>query len=304
MERSDLVTFDEAVLQSFFRFMRERHNIFERRFIRGEAPPWTTDPVLANYKYTNVYRELDRGTIWLQRRVLETDDLDQMEKLFWVMAYRIGFSPDTFDGFWSLYGRSVDEQTLSNLVIYLSNCRGGIWTDAYTVTPVQYAGSHKKYENIVSGILLQLRPRLQYLIDQMMAAENLKQCHIIIQSSLGFGDFLAYEVVCDLMYPGGLLWGRFTEDDWVNVGPGAKRGLNYMITHRNGMSYAEIIKILKDGQDGYFARFGIVPIVWNGKKLTLRCIEHALCEFSKYQRIQIGEGTTRRFKPTKKELGL
>jgi hypothetical protein len=46
------------------KFMKARHAIFLARR-EGANPPWTRDPILQTYKFTNVYRELDRVTVWV-----------------------------------------------------------------------------------------------------------------------------------------------------------------------------------------------------------------------------------------------
>ena len=43
------------VYESYWRFAAQRQAVFFRR-VRGETPPWTNNPVLAVYKFTNAYR--------------------------------------------------------------------------------------------------------------------------------------------------------------------------------------------------------------------------------------------------------
>ena len=45
-------------------FMSERYAIFKRRKA-GEKWPWTTDPILRDAKFCNVFRESDRTSIWI-----------------------------------------------------------------------------------------------------------------------------------------------------------------------------------------------------------------------------------------------
>ena len=49
----------------FNNYMIERHSIYERR-AEGQPYPWTDDPILKEYSFCNVYRELDRVTIWIR----------------------------------------------------------------------------------------------------------------------------------------------------------------------------------------------------------------------------------------------
>lgn len=62
------VELDESQVAQFFADARERHAIYLRRRA-GQPKPWTDDPVMQNYKITNVFRELDRTTTWIRTHV-------------------------------------------------------------------------------------------------------------------------------------------------------------------------------------------------------------------------------------------
>src|SRR5207237_6795227 len=57
------------VYETYWRFAFERQEIFLKR-ARGEAPPWTHDPILQKYKFTNVYRACDRVSQYLIQEVI------------------------------------------------------------------------------------------------------------------------------------------------------------------------------------------------------------------------------------------
>ncbi|TXH55942.1 MAG: hypothetical protein E6Q97_07670, partial [Desulfurellales bacterium] len=50
-----------VTIDDFWNWVNERHAIHLRRYA-GEEPPWTNDPVLQQFRFTEVFRELDRGT--------------------------------------------------------------------------------------------------------------------------------------------------------------------------------------------------------------------------------------------------
>jgi hypothetical protein len=58
--------YGETTIQAFFDFINERHRIWCLRN-NGLPRPWTDDPVLLDWSFTNVFRELDTGTIALKR---------------------------------------------------------------------------------------------------------------------------------------------------------------------------------------------------------------------------------------------
>ncbi len=124
------------------------------------------------------------------------------------------------------------------------------------------------------------------------------QAHALLTRLPGIGRFLAYEILIDACYEPCIL--AFGENDWVNAGPGAKLGLSTMLNMEEGrprgeMAWAGLIVSLKEYQelDRYSAR-----VTLRGPHLTLRNVEHQLCEFSKYQRIRRGLRYKRNYKAT------
>jgi hypothetical protein len=56
--------------ERFFAYARERHQIYLNRE-QGQPKPWTEEPVLQQYRFTNVFRELDKTTLWFKDKVRE-----------------------------------------------------------------------------------------------------------------------------------------------------------------------------------------------------------------------------------------
>src|SRR3990167_9532028 len=78
---------NEEEIKNFFHFINERQEIWYKRFINKEDPPWTNDKILQKWKFCNVYRENDSGTIFLQENILNTKS--DIELLFKIIVYRI-----------------------------------------------------------------------------------------------------------------------------------------------------------------------------------------------------------------------
>jgi hypothetical protein len=60
----------EHRVEAFFAYARERHSIYLKR-LAGDPWPWTSDPILQQYRFTNVFRELDKTTQWFKKNVRE-----------------------------------------------------------------------------------------------------------------------------------------------------------------------------------------------------------------------------------------
>ena len=76
-----------------FAFVRERHQIYLRRKA-GQTKPWTTDPILQQYRFCNVYRELDTVTKWI-RDNWRRPHCDDPDLWFAMVVARLVNWPDT-----------------------------------------------------------------------------------------------------------------------------------------------------------------------------------------------------------------
>ena len=57
------------VFDTYWRFAAKRQEVFFKR-VKGAKPPWTNDPVIAGYRFTNAYRAADRVSQYLIRHVI------------------------------------------------------------------------------------------------------------------------------------------------------------------------------------------------------------------------------------------
>jgi len=77
------------------------------------------------------------------------------------------------------------------------------------------------------------------------------------------------------------------EDDfYCALGPGAKQGLACIFDPSNFESELDQAISLVQYQDIFYERLEVDFPYWNGRALTIKEIEHALCEYSKFKRIQ------------------
>ena len=53
-------------IERFCYWINERHAIYQKR-AKGQPAPWTDDPILRDYKFTNPFRENDRVTVWMRQ---------------------------------------------------------------------------------------------------------------------------------------------------------------------------------------------------------------------------------------------
>jgi hypothetical protein len=92
------------VYESYWRFAAERQAVFFRR-MRGETRPWTDNPVLAIYKFTNAYLASDRVSQYLIRHVIYRDNLPKSpcEVFFRIVLFKLFNKIET----WELLERAL-----------------------------------------------------------------------------------------------------------------------------------------------------------------------------------------------------
>ena len=97
--------------ESYWRFAAERQAVFFRR-VRGETRPWTDNPVLAIYKFTNAYRASDRVSQYLIRHVIYRDDLSKSphEVFFRILLFKLFNKIET----WELLERALGPITFED----------------------------------------------------------------------------------------------------------------------------------------------------------------------------------------------
>ena len=116
------------------------------------------------------------------------------------------------------------------------------------------------------------------------------------------GGFLACEIWTDLTYLNFFRQG-WDDNDFVNIGPGAKWGLEIMYGNLSKDKLEERLRhlynlqkeLLKDDwkKIAYKGAFSYYPF------LSITNIEGALCEFRKYWNIKNGKGRRKYFIPLK-----
>lgn len=201
-----------------FSFSAERHAMQVRRS-RGESWPWSDDPILTQYHFCNIFRELDKTTIWIKRKFLGSQPDHPNLWFAACLARRINYPPTLMElGFphnWD------PEQVTSVLRARMARGDKTYNPNAYRMV----GGSHVNGDmtgHIVDNLLQpvwEARHALPPLFHSLKSAVQYQN------QFLGWGNMVSYQVVLDLV---GTYQIPFPEDvsTWCNVGPGGIRGLN------------------------------------------------------------------------------
>ena len=110
---STIVTIDtlEAteVFPTYFGVAAERQSIYEKR-LRGEPQPWTNDPILSQYKFTNPFRASDRVSQYLIRHVAYDGDQAVDEVVFRVLLFKLFNKIETWQHLEAAIGKITWEE--------------------------------------------------------------------------------------------------------------------------------------------------------------------------------------------------
>ncbi len=297
---------NENVL-AFFEFIEERHQIWHKRFALQQEAPWTEDPILQKYKFCNVYRDLDRGTEWIVKEISETitpDVLGKQNAIFMDITYRLLNNAEFFVEHQALgdlhgysqavSGQEVDDNPLEQALRQFKADHGHVFNTAYTAfKTLNNATGLKDTIKSYCAVVHYVYKNIEDITTRVVKAQTAEESCKSLESIPGIGPFLAYEIWCDLIL---LKVHKWNENDYVNVGPGAVAGLEiifggeYALGKMANRDYANMCLKLKYTQDEYLGAD------YPGKELSLRSIEHSLCEYRKYTHLKQGKGRPRIYK--------
>jgi hypothetical protein len=273
------------VYDSYWRFAAERQAVFFRR-TRGDTGPWTRNPVLAVYKFTNAYRASDRVSQYLIRHVIYRDDLPNTprEVFFRILLFKLFNKIET----WQLLQRSIGPITFEdykfrrydNALTRAMRAGRRIYSAAYIMPPGSKAfGQPAKHQN---HLLLLERMMADDLAGKLAQARTMQEGFHQLRSYPTIGDFLAYQFITDINYSEIT---SFSEMDFVVPGPGARDGLRKCFADPGGLNEPELIRLVADLQEQEFERLGLdFQSLW-GRRLQLIDCQNLFCEVDKYARV-------------------
>jgi len=282
-----------GVLDTYWRFAAERQRVFFRR-AEGNQPPWTTDPIVREYKFTNAYRASDRVSQYLIRRVIYRDDLPATtdEIFFRVLLFKLFNKIET----WNLLERSLGpilhaRYSFDEYDRVLDEAFGAgrrIYSAAY----IMPTGGRSTTESRKHRLHLRLLERMMAdgLPSKIAGAKSMHAAFDLLLAYPTIGPFLAYQFVTDINYAEIT---NFSEREFVVPGPGALDGIRKCFASLGGLTDAEIIKFMMDIQEREFERLSLrFDTLW-GRPLQLIDCQNLFCEVDKYSRVAHPEAVGR-----------
>src|SRR5215218_3751079 len=282
------------VYDTFWYFAAERQAVFFER-LRGRPYPWTEDPILRQYKFTNAYRASDRASQYLIKNVIYEGDQDPREVFFRTILFKIFNRIETWemleDEFGTVSHADYSFEKYDAFLTRVIESGRRLFSAAYIMpSGGKRVGSSRKH----SLYLKLLRWMMEDAVPERLSeARSMREAFGLLRGYPMIGDFLAYQYVTDLNY-GELT--DFSEMEFVMPGPGARNGIRKCFEDLGGLSEVDIIKVVADRQEEEFERLGLeFESLW-GRPLQLIDCQNLFCEVDKYARIAhpYAQGVTHR----------
>ncbi|MBA2718814.1 MAG: hypothetical protein H0U52_06170 [Chloroflexi bacterium] len=270
------------VFDAYWRLAAERQAIFFKR-LAGAPPPWTDDPVLRDFKFTNAYRASDRTSQYLIRHVIYEGAQAPRETFFRTILFKLFNRIETWEALRSAIGplsaAGFDPDAYRRALSELQAQRQQVYSAAYIMPPVTSLASGAKHVGHIELLAKMLRENLP---EKIGGVASLRDVYEMLLSYPSLGRFLAFQFAIDLNYGPNL---NFDEDAFVVAGPGAQEGIAKCFVDRDGWSDEDIIRWTTDRQDSEFAQRGIdFRDLWGRRLKPIDC-QNLFCEIAKYARV-------------------
>jgi hypothetical protein len=248
----------------------------------GLPGPWTDDPILQRYRFTNAYRVLDRVSQYLVSEVAYAGSQAISDVVLRTVLFKIFNKTTTWEALCSEFGRpsahNFDPKTYGD---FLSDVRASgrrIYSNAYIVPPLRSL-PRPKHAGHLQLIAMMLEDGFP---GRVAAAESLGEMYDLLRGYEGLGDFLAFQLSIDLGYTSVT---SVDEGDFVVAGPGALDGLKKCFPDMSRKIAADLIHAVCDQQEEWFQRLDLAFTPLAGRRLQPVDCQNLFCEISKYSRV-------------------
>lgn len=273
-------------ITEFFNFVNERESIRLKKESNASFP-WTEDKILRDYKFTNVRRENDKTSKKLISMYYSKFKANPKQEILfncaifryfgtWEFAQTLGWSkPDNGVE----YIREIAKKEKSD--------KRKTFTSAYVISNLGKSGD--KIDVVLDYVIVPLIQELPRLIEISERNNSWQEVSEEMYGMMGFGGsgFMVKEVTLDTIYTN--FWANGKPADyysWTPIGPGGIRGSSRVLgndsakTISNEEALSVIMKLYED--QSLWKYDGI---------LAPTDIQFQLCEFDKYERVRLGQGT-------------
>ena len=290
--------FVEKRVKHFINLALERHKIYVLKEKYKAKKPWTQDPIFLKYRFCNVFRRLDKVTDYIVKTVIKPNETNpRLWEYIIISRYfsklqTIGLITDLIEKCHYTYSKVIE-------VLYiLYKKKQVLTTSAFILNPLK-DGRPKFLTPFI--IIEELKRDLEHMggfdrwvKEDVYEIETMVNCFKTCTATAGF---MAYEYATDFVYSK-----RYFKDlplDYYTYGNftiGSLRGLKRLLglspKDKTKLPIKELtIELLSLWQIYINKNIIINEDTHAFHDLSMREVEHWLCEYDKYMRIYNGEAT-------------
>lgn len=273
-----------VVYDTYWKFACYRQDVFFKRLL--DVGVISKDPIIANFKFTNAYRILDRVSQYLVKDVIYDRNFrySNQDVIFRIILFKLFNKIET----WEYIQKNVGHVSIANYdfvwwdQLLTSAKKEGrvLYSNAYMMA--SGAGGFKvNYKHSAHLRLLQLMIEDDFP-SKVMECRSMKQVFDLLLSYPFIGKFLAYQYATDINYSETV---DFSESEFTMPGPGAADGIRKCFSDYSGYGGSDLIRYMYDHQDVEFKRLDLNFRRIGDRELQLIDIQNLFCEFDKYCRV-------------------
>lgn len=288
MKRTEKLKFKQRQLDIFWYWINERHRIYLHK--KDQKPwPWTNDPILGKYKFTNVFRQLDRVTVEWCNRYAKLKKVNHGDIIFECCLFRLFNWPETYDALRFNMSKQWDKARAIKIINDRRKEGKQIFTGAYIVPNL---GLKTPKHHMICATLDKIYKDRGEIASAIREGKTMEAACHILRGYNSVGPFISYEIACDLRHTK-VLADAPDVRSWANPGPGAQRGIHRLLTgtHKwKGGRKPDYQVAMRQLLEHAKIKNHVKACEW---PFEMREIEHSLCEFDKYMRVKMGQGKPR-----------
>ena len=275
-------------------YVGERYKIHMLKDVENKPFPWTDDPILSMYRFTNIRREHDKNSKYIISKMKQHGNTISMNMIGNIMLFRLFNKIDTM----SLMGGWVDFEHYDHAKVkrQLTQAPEGYayFTNAYLSSGVKREFSrYFPDEDVRAANIPHVIDKFLFSIyNQIINATNPNNVIDAFKQVKGIHDFFAYQLFVDLTYLDDFRW---SENEFVVSGLGCSMGLSYLFDDPDGLSDEELLFWLRDNcpiTDEWCMEH-MTDLPEEERHMNVMSLENCVCELAKYIKTKRGTGRPR-----------
>jgi hypothetical protein len=233
-------------LRLWFIYIAERHRVHKKWRAR-DPQPWTNDQIIPSGRMCNVFRHLDRESVYVVAKIIKPLRDKPHDLLFNLIIFRCYLNwSKAMDivGLQSCTG--FNEQEFLTKLLNVQQTLGKVSNAAYNVgsfsayrAHAEGAGSKNMRATMMFSTIKSLIPAMA---DAIMARKDSDFTFQSLTSIDGVGKFIGYQICVDIGY-----WDHRVYDESLHtyLGPGAAKGLQWLFTGLGEVNDEERLRLVR-----------------------------------------------------------